>query len=169
MLLLAGVLIAVWFIPVHILEILDIRKEKVVFIQKVSQGETFSLSFIHSVEKSPVTDYFRIDDAYRIVLYETSFRSLNTGLPAVISEGQRLIRTEQGFRLSGIDRILPDIQLWVHESYEGSMEIRKRVISLAALAGNTLLQIHVRKVFLWEYALGITSPPATLEQDRKPA
>jgi hypothetical protein len=157
MLVLTGVLIAVWFIPLHILEIRDVKKGKAVFIQRVSRGETFSLTFVHSVEKSPVTDYFRFDDTFRIVLYETSFRSLNAGLPATISEGQRLIRTEQGFRLSGIDRTLPDIQLWVHEKYEGAMVIGARVLSLAALAGNTLLQVRVRKVLLWEYMLLITN------------
>lgn len=156
MLLLVGVLSAVWFIPLHILEIRDLRKGKTVFAERVSPGRTFLLTFVHSVEKSPVTDYFRIDDACRIILYETAFSSLNAGLPAAISQGQRLIRTEQGFRISDIDRILPDIQLWVHERYEGSMKIGERVLSLAALAGNTLLQIRVRKVFLWEYIVFIT-------------
>jgi len=151
-LLLVGVLLTIGFVPLHVLEIRDVRKGKTVFVQGVSSGETFSLTFIHSVEKSPVTDYFRIDDAFRIVLYETAFRSLNTGLPATISEGQTLTRTAQGFRLSIIDRIFSDIQLWVDDSYAGALEIGGRVISLAALAGNTLLMVRVRKIPLWEYA-----------------
>ena len=154
---LVGVLLAVGFIPLHVLEIQDVRQKKTVFTQRVSPGETFSLSFVHSVEKSPVTDYFRIDDACRIVLYETTFRSLNTGLPATISEGQTLTRTEQGFRLSVIDGVLPHIQLWVNRRYAGVLNIAGKVVSRADLAGDTLLQVKVRKVLLWEYAFGIVN------------
>jgi hypothetical protein len=151
-LLIVAVLFAAGFIPLHIMEIRDARQEKTVFMQGVSPGETFSLRFIHSVEKSPVTDYFRIDDAYRMVLYETAFRSLNTGLPATISTGQLLTRTEQGFRLSIPDRVMPDIRLWVDGQYAGTLEIGGKDIALAGLAGDTLLQMRVRKALMWEYA-----------------
>jgi hypothetical protein len=150
--LLVGILLVIGFIPLHILEIREARRGKTVFMQKVSPGETFSITFVHSVEKSPVTDYFRIDDTYRIILYETAFRSLNTGLPATISEGQRLTRTDQGFRLSIIEGILPDIQFWVDDKYGGALSIGGRVVPLAALAGNTLLQMRIRKIPVWEYA-----------------
>ncbi len=147
-----AILIAAGFISLHILEIRDTRPGKVVFMQRVSPGESFALAFIHSVEKSPVTDYFRVDGDYRIVLYETAFRSLNTGLPATLAAGERLARTDQEFRLSIPDRVLPEIQLWVDRQYEGSLTIGGRRISLADLAGNTLLQVRVRKAPFWEYA-----------------
>jgi len=151
-LLIVTALLIAGFIPLHVLMIQDARKGKTVFMQRISPGESFSLSFIHSVEKSPVTDYFRIDDAYRIVLYETSFYSLNTGLPATISAEQKLTRTARGFRLTIPDRVLPDIQLWVDRRYEGTLKIDGKVVSLAALNGNTLLQMSVRKAPVWEYA-----------------
>lgn len=149
---LAAFLIAGGLVPVHILEIRDTRRDQAVFMQRVSPGESFSLEFIHSVEKSLVTDFFRLNDDYGIVLYETAFRSLNTGLPATLSEGERLSRTEQGYRLSIPDRILPDIQIWVDSRYAGALTIGARRIPLADLAGNTLLQFKVRKAPLWEYA-----------------
>ena len=149
---LVAVLIAAGLFPVPILEIRDTRQGKTVFAQRVSPGESFSLEFIHSVEKSPVKDFFRVDDDYRIVLYETAFRSLNTGLPATLSEGERLSRTAQGYRLSIPDRVIPDIRLWVDRQYAGALTIGARRIPLADLAGNTLLQFKVRKAPLWEYA-----------------
>jgi len=149
---LAAFLIAPGLVPVHILEIRDVRRDQAVFMQRVSPGESFSLTFIHSVEKSPVADFFRLDDDYRIVLYETAFRSLNTGLPATLSKGERLSRTAQGYRLSIPDRVIPDIRLWVDRQYAGALTIGARRIPLADLAGNTLLQFKVRKAPLWEYA-----------------
>jgi hypothetical protein len=153
--LIAGVLILAGFVSLYILEIQDARGGKTVFAKKVSPGETFSITFVHSVEKSPVTDYFRIDNTFRIILYETAFRSLNTGLPATISEGQKLTRTDKEFHLSIRDKVLPDIHLWVNDQYAGTLEIGGKVISLAALAGNTLLRIRVKKILLWEYAFRI--------------
>jgi hypothetical protein len=148
----AGILIGAGLIPLHVLEIRNAKTGSIVFIHKVAAGEAFSIAFVHSVEKSPVVDYFRIDDAFRMVLYETAFRSLNTGLPASISEGQKFSRKGEEFRLSITQGVLPDIQLWVDEKYEGVLEIGGRKLSLAAMAGNTLLIVKVRSISFWEYA-----------------
>jgi hypothetical protein len=143
--------LAAGFIPLHGLEVRESGGTgRVMFVKRVAPGDTFTLSFIHSVEKSEVTDYFRIDDDYRIILYQTEFGSLNTGLPAVVSVGEIFERTDKGFRLSNLDRVLPEIQLWVHEDYGGSFAMDGRVVFLPALAGNGLLRITTRRVFAWE-------------------
>ena len=139
------------FIPLHGLEVRESGGTgKVVLLKRISPGDTFTLSFIHSVEKSEVTDYFRIDDDHRIILYQTEFGSLNTGLPAVVSEGEVFERTDRGFRLSGLRRVLPEIQLQVSEAYGGTLETGGTVVSLPALAGSGLLRISVQRVFAWE-------------------
>lgn len=143
--------LAAGFIPLHALEVRQSGgAERVVFLARVAPGDTFTLSFVHSVEKSEVTDYFRIDDDHRIILYQTEFGSLNTGLPAVVSEGEVFERTDRGFRLSNLGRVLPEIQLWVHRDYGGTLVIRGTVVSLPTLAGNELLRISTRRIFAWE-------------------
>jgi hypothetical protein len=143
--------LAAGLIPLHGLEVRESGGTgKVVWLKKVAPGDTFTLSFVHSVEKSEVTDYFRIDDDYRIILYQTEFGSLNTGLPAVVSEGEVFERTDSGFRLSNLSRVLPEIQLWVHRDYGGTLAISGTVVSLPTLAGDGLLRISTRRVFAWE-------------------
>ncbi|HEX9157013.1 MAG TPA: DUF1850 domain-containing protein [Syntrophales bacterium] len=143
--------LAAGFIPLHGLEVRESGGTgRVVLLKRVAPGDTFTLSFVHSVEKSEVTDYFRIDDDHRIILYQTEFGSLNTGLPAVVSGGEVFERTDRGFRLSNLNRVLPEIQLWVHEDYGGSFAMDGRVVSLPALAGKGLLRITTRRVFAWE-------------------
>lgn len=143
--------LAACFIPLHGLEVrASGGTGRVVLLKRVAPGDTFTLSFVHSVEKSEVTDYFRIDDDYRIILYQTEFSSLNTGLPAVVSKGEVFERTDRGFRLSNLNRVLPEIQLWVHEDYGGSLAMDGKVVSLPALAGNGLLRISTPRVFAWE-------------------
>jgi hypothetical protein len=147
--------LAAGFIPLHALEVRQSGGAgRVVFLTRVAPGDTFTLSFIHSVEKSEVTDYFRIDDAYRIILYQTEFGSLNTGLPAVVSEGEMFERTDRGFRLSNLNRVLPEIQLQVSEAYGGTLATGGAVVSLPALAGSGLLRISVQRVFAWELLPG---------------
>jgi hypothetical protein len=143
--------LAAGLIPLHGLEVRESGGTgRVVWLKRVAPGDTFTLSFIHSVEKSEVTDYFRIDDDHRIILYQTEFGSLNTGLPAVVSEGEVFERTDRGFRLSGLRRVLPEIQLQVSEAYGGTLETGGTVVSLPALAGSGLLRISVQRVFAWE-------------------
>jgi hypothetical protein len=151
-LILAGFLAAAaGFIPFCALEVRESGEAgRVVFLKRVAPGDTFSISFIHSVEKSEVTDYFRIDDDNRIILYQTEFSSLNTGLPAVVSEEEVFSRTDRGFRLSNINRTLPEILLRVHEDYGGSLSVRGQDVFLPSLAGNGLLRISTRRVFAWE-------------------
>lgn len=147
----ALLVLAAGFIPLHGLEVrASGGTGRVVLLKRVAPGDTFTLSFVHSVEKSEVTDYFRIDDDYRIILYQTEFSSLNTGLPAVVSEGEVFERTDRGFRLSNLNRVLPEIQLWVHEDYGGSLAMDGKIVSFPALAGNGLLRISVPRVFAWE-------------------
>lgn len=141
-------LVAAGWIPFQALEVTGAGQA--VFMKRVAPGDTFSLSFVHSVEKSTVTDYFRIDGDYRIILYQTEFNSLNTGLPAVVSEGEVFERTARGFRLSGLARVLPEIRLQVSAAWGGTLAMDGREVSLPALAGDGPLLISVRRVFAWE-------------------
>jgi len=148
---LALALAAAGWIPFHALEVTRAGGAgPAVFLKRVAPGDTFSLSFVHSVEKSPVTDYFRIDGDCRIILYQTEFSSLNTGLPAVVSEGEIFERTDRGFRLSGLSRVLPEIQLQVSKAYGGTLAMGGEEVFLPALAGDGPLLISVRRVFAWE-------------------
>ncbi|MBM4270812.1 MAG: DUF1850 domain-containing protein [Deltaproteobacteria bacterium] len=147
------VVVVAGFLPVHVLEGTVAGTEERIFVEKVRSGDTFSLSFMHSVEKSIVRDHFRIDDTYRIILYETAFSSLNAGLPTATAPGETLIREEGTFRIMGMNRVLPGISLWVDEEYKNRLEIGERVIVLPVLSGCSLLHVSIRKAYAWEYLL----------------
>ena len=147
----AALIAALGFFPVHVLEIDALREGSPVFVRIVHPGSEFSLGFIHSVELSPVWDYFRVDDSYRIILYETAVRSFNTGLPSTLTGEERLRREGDGFRISGVNRVLPSIDLWVHERTDNTLKVKDDSLKLYSLAGNTLLRISIRKTCLGEY------------------
>jgi hypothetical protein len=148
----AALIAALGFYPVHVLQIDALREGSPVFVRIVHPGNEFALGFIHSVELSPVWDYFRVDDSYRIILYETAVRSFNTGLPSTLTGEERLHRERDGFRISGVNRVLPSIDLWVHERTDNTLKVKDiDSLKLYSLAGNTLLRISIRKACLGEY------------------
>ena len=148
----AALTAALSLIPLHVLKIDAVKEERPVLVRAVRPGDEFLLGYIHSVELSPVWDYFRIDESYRIVLYETTFQSLNTGLPSTIAGDERLIREGDHFRISGMNRSLPFIELQVQERTDNTLIVGGvESFKLHTLIGDTLLKISVKKILLWDY------------------
>ena len=72
-------------------------------------GECFSVTFVHSVNKSPVTDYFEIreDGIYGI---RTVYYGFGAGVPTELEEGQTLTYGEDGSMIiSGLDVKMNDL------------------------------------------------------------
>ncbi len=67
--------------PLSLLVVRDKTAEEEIFTQRISPGEKFKLTYVHSVEKILVTGIFSIDEDNRIILLETYFPSPGTGLP----------------------------------------------------------------------------------------
>ena len=116
--------LAAMMIPVHVLEVRTVRENRVLMVRRVVPGDTFSLGFIHSVEKSPVRDFYGVDAWWRLVQRETEFSSCNTGLPVTLQGREKLINDGARFRVTGMERVLPEILLWVHET-SGNMLVFK--------------------------------------------
>lgn len=67
--------------PLSLLVVRDKTTGEKMFTQRISPGEKFKLTYIHSVEKILVTGIFTIDEDNRIILLETYFPSPGAGLP----------------------------------------------------------------------------------------
>jgi hypothetical protein len=139
-------------ISFHVFQIEAVREQKVVFLHIVKPGGRFATKYIHSVEKSPVWEYFVIDRQYRIVLDETTFGSCNTGLPCVVVGNESFHNEGDHFRISRMNRMLPSLMLWVNERYDNTLKIDgSGELKLAALAGNTLVKISIERMRLFEF------------------
>jgi len=138
--------------PVTVLQIRAPRENRVVWVGKVSAGDAMETVYLHSVEKSPVHEFFRIGEDLRFHLEETAFSSCNTGLPSGVEGEEVFVSDGAGFRVTGMNRVLSRMRLWVHEDYENALKLGPyETIALPALAGNTLLEITLRRVplVLW--------------------
>lgn len=101
----------------------------------VSEGERFSVGFIHSVNKSPLTDVYEIRD-HRIYVVETVYYAFGAGVQTQLEEGQTLRHGEDGSMIvSGFDREMTHLSYIVGTVSDHTLTIDGQEISLRALCG----------------------------------
>ncbi len=73
-------------------------------------GTEFSTRFIHSVQKTPVEEFFAVNDARDgFILLRTRYRSFGVGLPFLPTDGS-FRREGDAFVMDGMNRPMPEIQ-----------------------------------------------------------
>ena len=103
---------------------------------RVSEGDTFSIGFIHSVNKSPVTDYYEIrPDGIYVV--KTVYYGFGAGVQTELEEGQKLEYGEDGSMIiTGFDRRMDDLIYFVGTVSDHTLTLNDREqISLRDLCG----------------------------------
>jgi len=106
---------------------------EVLFKTRMSEGEEFSVSFIHSVNISPVTEIFQIRDG-GIVLYAVEFETFGAGMPSELELGQTLVRLDGGgMRIEGFDRVMDGPRYLIGHATEHTLHIGETEIPLKTL------------------------------------
>lgn len=104
-------------------------------------GEEFSIEFIHSVNKSPVCDYYTVKDG-KIYVTRTHYYAFGAGVQTYVEEGQTLSYTEDGgMTVSGFDREIPELRYIVGTVSDHVLTVGEKSVSLRRLCGKNT---HVR-------------------------
>ncbi|MCP4748897.1 MAG: DUF1850 domain-containing protein [Desulfobacteraceae bacterium] len=146
-------LAATALIPVRVLSITAVKKESVVFLRKMRAGQKIAYHNIHSVELSPVWEYFRISGNDNMILYETRFQSSNVGLPYAAFGQEKFICEPDGYRISNMHRVIPELLIWANNRYDNRLEIDNYSLRLCDLAGDTLLRIKADTWPAYKYVI----------------
>jgi len=77
------------------LELRDSSDGRLFAAYEVEEGERFSITFIHSVNNTPLTDVYEIRDG-EIYVMETIYYGFGAGVQTEIEEGQTLTYTDDG-------------------------------------------------------------------------
>lgn len=99
-------------------------------------GDSFSIGFIHSVNKSPVTDYYEIrEDGIYVV--KTIYYGFGAGVQTELEGGEKLEYGEDGSMIvSGFDRRMDDLIYFVGTVSDHTLVLNeKEEISLRDLCG----------------------------------
>lgn len=67
---------------VNVLEIRNIEKNQILFQEKIFPGYVFATKIKHSVQLTPVFEFFEIDKNYNILLTKTIVKDLGWGMPS---------------------------------------------------------------------------------------
>jgi len=94
------------------IEVFDLTENRVLHSVPASPGDTFTLIYIHSVEKTPVYEVYTFDGCGHIYLLETTVEACGYGLPEV-EEGDRFYFHSRGLTITDIYRKIDPLILRV--------------------------------------------------------
>ncbi len=123
---------------------------EVICAYPVQDGDEFSITFIHSVNKSPVTDVYQIRDS-GIYVVQTKYFSFGAGVQTEVQEGQRLEYGSDGSMIvSGFNQRMDRLSYIVGTVSDHTLEIAGETVSLRELCGqNTAVRFSCeRRLFL---------------------
>ncbi len=101
----------------------------------VKEGDTFSIGFVHSVNKTPVTDVYEVRD-HQIYVIRTIYYDFGAGVQTILEDGQSLRYGEDGEMIvEGFDREMPDLSYIVGTVSDHTLTFDGREISLRNLCG----------------------------------
>lgn len=121
---------------------------EILFTEKLN-NDGFAIRFIHSVAKTPVTDYFIVRDG-KIILDKTIYHDFGAGLPHSPEEGQKMKAEHGEISITGFNREIPELALRVgrvaqhalllfQEGSSGNMETTAIPLATLAKPGSVIL------------------------------
>lgn len=132
------------------LELSNSETGKVYRCFPVREGSEFSVSFIHSVNKSPVTDVFVIRDG-KIYADRTVYSAFGAGVQTTLEGDQKLSYDDDGNMIvSDFNTVFPEVKYIVGTVYDHVLEINGETLSLTELCGRNA---HVRFRLCRRYAV----------------
>ncbi|NLO99698.1 MAG: DUF1850 domain-containing protein [Clostridiaceae bacterium] len=123
---------------------------KTLAVYRIDKGNEFSITFVHSVNKSPVTDVYEIRNG-KIYVVRTIYYSFGAGVQTEIEEGQTLEYGEDGSMIvSGFYRPMDNLSYIVGTVSDHILEINGSSIKLRELCGrNTTVHFLTgRRIFI---------------------
>jgi hypothetical protein len=135
-------IIAVFFVfyPFHsVLTITTVKTERVLLCAKMAEGEEFTLSFIHSVNKRPVYDTIQVKGNHFLIV-RSRFDSFGAGMP----EGSHI--GEDGWLEWNVNHLVPELTLFVGWVADHSLHLRGQEIPFLRLAeAGAPLSLRIKK------------------------
>lgn len=123
---------------------------KTLAVYRIEEGNEFSITFVHSVNKSPVTDIYEIRNG-KIYVVRTIYYSFGAGVQTEIEDGQTLEYGEDGSMIvSGFERPMDNLSYIVGTVSDHILEINEDSVSLRELCGRntTVFFSSGRRIFV---------------------
>jgi hypothetical protein len=121
-----------------------------VLCAEMTRGEEFALSFVHSVNKRPVYDTFRVEDDHLVVV-ASRFDSFGAGMPDSPTKEGTIRVDRDGWLQWTINRPVPEIRFFVGWVAQHTLYLKGQTFLLTdRVEPGTSLSIRVRKASWYE-------------------
>ena len=132
----AAVIFAVLlFLPIFKgVTITDYKTGRLLYYHDAAPGDLFSVHYIHSVNKSPVEDFFVISSNNELILEKTVFKSFGAGVPASSDDGGELKVYNDRIEVTGINRRIDNFLLFVGVTADHRFKIAKDEFYLRSIS-----------------------------------
>lgn len=124
-------IVIILFAPMFdMLTITEVESRRIVFVSRKSENKQFYTSFIHSVNRMPVYEYYRIVDDH-FVLYKTSFYSYGAGMPDFEDYKQKPVLKDGMVHIENLNIEMDSFSLFVGRVAGHSLHIDNKVYKLS--------------------------------------
>ena len=126
------------------LEILDSGSGKVYGRWPLEENEEFAIEFIHSVNQSPVREFFGIENKM-IRPMAVRFSSFGAGMQSDLEEGMSISRDGDAMVITGFKSSYKELNYIVGTVSDHVLFVNGKTVSLRDLCGrNAHITIHIR-------------------------
>ena len=113
------------------LYLIDNKNNKVLATYNLSNNNTFSIEFVHSVNKSPVIDFYTYDKDNNIILYKTEFFNFGAGIPTELENNEYISYGDNGeIIINNINKIIKPLIYVVGTVYDHKLFVDNKIINL---------------------------------------
>lgn len=131
-----GIGLTLWFLffypSVRVLRLVPYPANTPLGYIRVSRGETFTIGFIHSVNRRPVWDTLRVEEN-GLVIVSSRFDAFGAGMPETTNAEGTLQTLPDGTLLWTVDRPVPAVTLRIGWTADHTLSIRGKTLRLAEL------------------------------------
>ena len=113
----------------------------------ININDCFSIEFIHSVNKSPVIDYYRFNDKNEIYVYKTIYYNFGAGVETELENDETLRYGDDGSMIiENINKKIEPLTYYLSNVYDHILKINDgEAISLWDLCGkNLIIKIEIK-------------------------
>ncbi|MDQ0902315.1 DUF1850 domain-containing protein [Paenibacillus sp. V4I7] len=152
-----AVAIWLWASTIPALTIRQVADGEVVFQSRMEKNGRFSLTYIHSIHRTPIEERFFINEKRQMVLDSMIFESYGVGIPSSL-EGNETFRMENGkMRIENIHRTLEMFELRIGQVIaDHKLLLRDQVIPLSQLSmPGSAVRFEISSLNIWVYLKGV--------------
>src|SRR5699024_11484712 len=77
----------------------------------IKEGQTFSITFVHSIHLSDVVEKYEITNDYKIKQYEMVFEQFGIGMPSTVEGDEQLVYEGGKYYLTNLDNVFDSLKV----------------------------------------------------------